>query len=48
MKVKSENEVAQSCPTPRDPIGLQPQQSSAIDTFVSIEHMRNLSLREIK
>ena len=29
-------------------ISLNAQQSSAIGTFVSIEHMSNLSLREIK
>ena len=35
MKVKSEREVAQSCPTLRDPMGCSPPGSSAHGTFQS-------------
>ena len=33
MKVKSESEVAQSCPTPSDPMDCSPQGSSVHEIF---------------
>ena len=54
MKVKSESEVAQSCPTPSDPMDCSPPGSSAHEIFqarvlewVAIAFSKRKFIREI-